>query len=415
MVDVTGQAGTPRHDTVKHDAGSVRDSAAAVVALTRYVEKAPDQRPPLARQPFADAALTRPDAVRAKELLWEDHVARIRATRAAEMKARQLTHGSLTMPFYYKVFGDKPKHGRAMYISMHGGGGAPKRVNDSQWENQKRLYRLDEGVYVVPRAPTNTWNLWHQAHIDWFFNRLIEDLIVFADVDPNRVYLMGYSAGGDGVFQLAPRMADRFAAAAMMAGHPNETSPLGLRNLPFTIHVGGRDAAYHRNEVARRWADKLDELHAADPGGYVHWVKIYPDKAHWLDREDAAAIPWMAKYQRHLLPTKIVWKQDEVKHDRFYCLAVDPAAIESRAEVVAKRDGQTIDIEATGVPRLTILLRDELLDLDQPVTVTSADTRLFAGRVSRSIAVIARTLAERGDPSDVFCAEHTVQLPARKK
>jgi poly(3-hydroxybutyrate) depolymerase len=78
---------------------------------------------------------------------------------------------------------------------MHGGGGAPARVNDRQWENQKRLYRVPKGVYLAPRAPTNTWNLWHQAHIDAMFDRLIENLIVFEGVDPNRVYLMGYSAG----------------------------------------------------------------------------------------------------------------------------------------------------------------------------------------------------------------------------
>ena len=72
-------------------------------------------------------------------------------------------------------------------------------------------------------------------------------------LDPNKVYLMGYSAGGDGVYQLAPRMADRFAAAAMMAGHPNETSPLGLRNLPFTIHMGENDTPYKRNKVAAEW------------------------------------------------------------------------------------------------------------------------------------------------------------------
>ena len=124
---------------------------------------------------------------------------------------------------------------------MHGGGGAPPQVNDQQWENQKRLYTLSEGVYLVPRAPTNTWNLWHQGHIDGMFSRLIENMIALEDVNPDKVYLMGYSAGGDGVYQLAPRMADRFAAAAMMAGHPNETSPLGLRNLPFTLHMGGRD------------------------------------------------------------------------------------------------------------------------------------------------------------------------------
>ena len=43
-------------------------------------------------------------------------------------------------------------------------------------------------------------------------------MIAFYGVDSDRVYLMGYSAGGDGVYQVAPRMADRFAAAAMMAG-----------------------------------------------------------------------------------------------------------------------------------------------------------------------------------------------------
>ena len=83
------------------------------------------------------------------------------------------------------------------------GGGAPSAVNDKQWENQKKLYTLDEGIYLAPRAPTDTWNLWHQAHIDPLFDRLISDLVVLEDVNPDRVYLMGYSAGGDGVFQLA--------------------------------------------------------------------------------------------------------------------------------------------------------------------------------------------------------------------
>ena len=86
-------------------------------------------------------------------------------------------------------------------------------------------------VFLTPRSPTNTWNMWHQDHIDLFFNRLIQNMIAFYDVNPNRIYLMGYSAGGDGVYQLAPRMADRFAAAAMMAGHPNDASPLNLRNI----------------------------------------------------------------------------------------------------------------------------------------------------------------------------------------
>ena len=51
----------------------------------------------------------------------------------------------------------------------------------------------------------------------------------------------------------------------MMAGHPNEASPLGLRNLPFAIHVGADDAAYNRNKVAREWGEKLDKLREGRP------------------------------------------------------------------------------------------------------------------------------------------------------
>lgn len=198
-------------------------SRAAVEALEMHLAGARQQRPSLTQRPFAAVALTREDADRAQSLLWRDHAAHIRQSRAAEMLARELVDGELKMPFHYEIFGEKPEGGRSLFISMHGGGGAPKRVNDQQWENQKKFYRLEEGVYVAPRAPTDTWNLWHQEQIDRLFARLIEDLIVFEDVNPDRVYLLGYSAGGDGVYQLAPRMADRFAAAAMMAGHPRPT------------------------------------------------------------------------------------------------------------------------------------------------------------------------------------------------
>ena len=39
-------------------------------------------------------------------------------------------------------------------LSLHGGGGAPARVNDRQWENQVKLYQPPDSLYVVPRAPT---------------------------------------------------------------------------------------------------------------------------------------------------------------------------------------------------------------------------------------------------------------------
>ena len=332
---------------------------------------------------------------------------RIRRERKEEFDGRVLRDGDLSMPFWYAVYGDPPRgEGRALYISMHGGGGAPKEVNDQQWENQKRLYKPAEGVYLAPRAPTDTWNLWHQGHVDTFYDRLIADLIVFENVDPDKIYFMGYYAGGDGVYQLAPRMADRLAAAAMMAGHPNETQPDGLRNLPFTLHMGGEDGAYKRNEIARNWKVKLAELAASDEGGYPHEVVIHEGKGHWMDREDAVAVPWMAAHRRNPRPDRIVWLQDDVTHPRFYWLAVDEP--KARERIVVERDGNTLTILEGAANGVRLRVDDEMFDLDQPIVVKRGDEVVFEGRVPRTIAAIATTLAERHDPKGVFTGEIVV-------
>ena len=134
--------------------------------------------------------------------------------------------------FDIKYFGKKSEQGWSLFFSLHGGGGDPKSENDRLWIRHKTLYELENGILFTPRSPSNTWNMWHQSHVDTFFNRIIQNMIAFHDVDPNKIYLMGRSAGGDGVYQLAPRMADRFAAAAMSAGHPNEANPCLLYTSP---------------------------------------------------------------------------------------------------------------------------------------------------------------------------------------
>jgi hypothetical protein len=388
---------------------SPAEEKGALDPLGKWLALERDKRPPLADQDFVAAPLSKEEAARAEVLLVADHATMVRATRAKEMQAKAITIGKQTLRFNFITFGEKPKGGRSLYISMHGGGGAPARVNDQQWRNQLRLYKPAEGIYLAPRAPTDTWNLWHQGHIDPLFDRLITNLVVFEDVNPERVYLMGYSAGGDGVYQLAPRMSDRFAAAAMMAGHPNETSPVGLRNIPFALQVGGRDGAYNRNGVAVGWQKKLAELRKGDPGGYEHFVKIYEGKGHWMDLEDKVAVPWMAKYERRRFPDKIVWKQDNVTHERSYWLALLADHGTGGQMFVASRKGQKFIVEDSGeLMCLTILLNDFMADLDKPIEVISGGETVFKGKVKRSIGVISRTLAQRGDPGLVFSAAITV-------
>lgn len=344
-----------------------------------------------------------------EELLWQEHRQRILRSRAAEMEARVLRIGEWEMPFAYTVFGDNPEGGRSLFLSMHGGGGAPIEVNDQQWENQQRLYAPAEGVYLAPRAPTDTWNLWHQDHIDLFFDRLIENLIVFEDVNPDRVYLMGYSAGGDGVYQLAPRMADRWAAAAMMAGHPNDAKADSLHNLPFTLHMGAEDGAYDRNKVAIQWKGMLAGLAAGNPGAYRHEVMLHQGKGHWMDKEDAMAVPWMAAFDRDLRPAKVVWQQDDVVHARFYWLHnPDP---QPRSRVVVRHEGNTFHVEeARDVAMLVLRMDESMVDFGQDVVVLQGGAELFRGKVSRDLDVLRRTLRERGDPLGMWSAEVQVEL-----
>ncbi|MCU0711776.1 MAG: dienelactone hydrolase family protein [Pirellula sp.] len=345
------------------------------------------------------AALSREESDEQIKTLWKEKVAALKETLEKELAANEIELDGKKLKLLVKEFGSAPEGERSLYISMHGGGNAPPRVNDQQWKNQIRLYEPEEGIYVAPRAPSDTWNLWHEAHIDGLFDRLILAHVVCRGVNPNKVYLMGYSAGGDGVYQLAPRTSDRWAAVAMMAGHPNETRPEGLRNVPFALFMGEKDSAFNRNQIAKDWKTKLEMLAASDEGGYDHWVKTY-DTGHWMNGQDRECLPWLKERQRNPWPKKIVWVQDDVKHSRSYWLGVDPDQSGDRTEIRGRVEGQKITIEstnATSLKQLRLYLHDELLDLNSPVSVVWDDAVVFEGKVPRTQEAIARSLAERMD------------------
>ena len=393
---------------------SVADESNAVESLRSFLKAADSNINKVVDQSFAKLALTKEQAKQAEEILIGAWKQQLKKEREAELKGTVLKIGDQKMKFFKREFGEKPEAGWSLYISMHGGGGTTARANERQWENQKGLYELEEGLYVVPRSPTNTWNMWHKAEIDQFYDRLITNLIINNDVNPNRVYILGYSAGGDGVYQLGPRMADRLAAAAMMAGHPGDAAAENLRNLPFTIHMGELDRSYNRNKKAANWKKKLADFKEKDPKGYTHEVQIHEGKGHWMNLEDAVAIPWMSKFSRQRFPNKVVWKQDDVKQKRFYWLAVDKLP-EKRPLIVAQRDGQKVSIEQAEVDSLSVLLNDQMLDLDQKVSVDWGGKLVQSKKAQRTIGQLVTSLLERGDPAMMFSARIDLVKPAMEE
>ncbi|MCR4993871.1 MAG: alpha/beta hydrolase [Bacteroidales bacterium] len=317
---------------------------------------------------------------------------------------------TLTMPIWTAVYGDMPVDGRSLWISLHGGGNAPAAVNDQQWENQKHLYRPAEGVYVAPRAPYNDWDMWFKPLLDGLYERLIQMCVAHLGVNPNKVYLLGYSAGGDGLWRMGPRMADHWAAASMMAGHPGDVSLLNLRNTPFMVWCGAEDYAYDRNRLDAERGLELDSLHRADPDGYLHETHIMQGMGHWMQRADTLALPWMAQYVRNPYPRTIVWQQEEVLRPHFYWLTAPTDELRRGQRVRLVCRDNIIEISECTYSTLTFWLTDEIVNLDQPVEVRFEGRRLFRGKIARSQKTMRESLAVHADPSYICPALLTVHL-----
>lgn len=398
-------------------------SARALAELGAHLAMPRSSRPELVQQPFASVALTQADARAAREQLWADFETEVRETRMDEVGATATEERTVriegmqsVLRYYMARTGSEPATGYSLFISMHGGGNTAAATNDSQWENQIDLvegYAPKDALWVAPRAPVDDWNMWFVAEIDPLFERLIANLIVFEHVDPNKVYINGYSAGGDGVYQIGPRMAERWAGAGMSAGHPNTASPLSLRNVAFAIHVGAEDTGYDRNMKAAEWGMKLEMLAAMDPGGYINQWQVHAGKPHWMDMEDAVSIPFLQMHTRDPYPKKVVWEQADITRPHMYWLAVDADNSAKGNELRAHYDESGIHITAAkGVRRVTIRLTDEMLNLDRPVPIDYMGMPLMEAAPKRTIATTETTLRERTDPALIFEAEVIVELPA---
>ena len=330
------------------------------------------------------------------------------ATRSDEMENQVIKFKDKKIKFDIKHFGEQGEDGWSLFISLHGGGGTTESENNRLWNRHKTLYELEDGILFTPRSPSNTWNMWFQSHVDTFFNRIIQNMIAFHNVDPNKIYIMGRSAGGDGIYQVAPRMADRFAAAAMSAGHPNDSSPLGLRNTAFTIHMGENDSLYNRNDMAVKWGNDLRKLNEEDPEGYRYYIKIYKNKGHWMDNLEASALDWMSDFIRNPYPSKVVWKQGNVLHKRFYWLRNEDPSFGDLIE--CNIDDQIITVLSSSSSKITIQLNDDLVDMDREITVNYLGRQLFKGFVYRDIDIIERSIREYGDPKSVYYGEIRLTL-----
>jgi len=253
---------TPTRDTPS-DLNEAEKKQIAAIAQQYFSGKSGEKN--LSRENVASAneILNRhPQHVR--KLVWKEYLqSPVGRIRKSDFESNQVSFEQHVSPYAIKEVGQRPSAGWPLVIAMHGGGGAPQKVNDSQWEHMQVYYKdqreLTGYKYLALRAPNNTWNGFYDDYVYPLIENLIQQCLVFADVDPNKVFLIGYSHGGYGAFAIGPKIPYRFAAVHASAAAPTDgqTSAKTLRNTRFSFMVGEKDNAYGRRERCEKFAMQL--------------------------------------------------------------------------------------------------------------------------------------------------------------
>lgn len=382
--------------------------------LTAFFKATPEQQ---ARWKFPSSldSLLKNNEPAVRKVAWDAYTtAPLHDALKQDFQHSQVRFQNYLSPYTVKFVGSKPQSGWPLFIAMHGGGGTAKEVNDSQWKIMETHYREQPEVggycYLALRAPNDTWNGFYDDYVYPLIANLIKQQVLFAQIDPDKVFIMGYSHGGYGAFAIGPKMPDHFAAVHASAGAPTdgETSALNLRNTRFTYMIGENDNAYDRLKRCRAFDEKITKLRGERTDIYPVTMDYKAGKAH-SDLPDRDMIKPMYSALRQSAPAELTWElTDTVIHD-FYWLQVPQPS--KNQELAATCRANQIKVTSKNVSAANLYLDSRLIDFNQPVQL-NLNGNTTSARLKPSLLVLCQTLLERADPQLAFTARLKLPMQA---
>jgi hypothetical protein len=373
-------------------------------AALAYFSTPAERRAALLKESPLDALLLR-DEERVRQAVWSAYkAAPIHADLKEDFDAKQVRFENHTSPYVVREVGKRPANGWPLVIAMHGGGNAPQELNDSQWRVMQTYYKDHPEVsgykYLALRAPNNTWNGFYDNYVPPLVTNLIRQFTVFGDVDPDKVFLMGYSHGGYGAFFIGPKIPDRFAAVHVSAAAPTDgtISPLSLRNTRFSFMIGEKDTAYGRRERCEKFDKEIQTLKAANKGEFPVEMEFMKGFGHG-GLPDRDKLKDMLGHTRNPVPRHLTWEPTDSIIKDFFWLHVPAPANGQSVEAVARDNALTITTHNTKT--LELGLDSRLVDCSRPLRLryNSHESQV---NVRPSLQTLCESLLKRGDPQRAY-------------
>jgi len=143
------------------------------------------------------------------------------------------------------------------------------------------------------------------------------------NIDPDRIYISGFSNGGHGVWSIAGFWPDRFAAVTAHCGTPAIQFSYGypmylcnVRHVGFDLRMGGRDRQNWQS--VKKCAELLTEM------GAEANFKLEEERQHrWMTDKAPEILEWFGKKKRALYPKIVSLRLLKEDFGKFYWLRVD--------------------------------------------------------------------------------------------
>ena len=341
--------------------------------------------------------------------------------------------------YHWGSKGTRPASGFPMFIYLHGSG--PQATEWAAGLTLSRQFQDAPSVYFIPRSFNPAEQRWHWQPNQFVWEKLLRQVLLGDIVDPNKIFFTGISEGGYGSQRLGAFYADYLAGAGPMAGgEPLINAPVeNFRNTAFTLRTGANDTGFGRNQLTGIAADAFGALEAKYPGDFIHWIHLIPGAGHGIDYNPTT--PWLRGHTRNPHPRRVSWENFEMDNRyragfhnirviersnpnfssrTHYELVIDgnnitlDVSLVTYTETSRHPSGQPLTFDRSYTPATTgivkIYLSPDLVNLEEPISVTVNGVRTFEDYVTLDIRHLVESCALFFDPFRLFPAAVVIDL-----